>query len=94
MNVVRFRGRARIIRETAPADGNLPARPLVPPHSVWDDNRGINVVAPSITIGQVIDYFRRKYPTIRKVTINTVRLTPLTVTPPYNHRFLRNGILQ
>jgi len=38
MNVVRFRGRARIIRETAPADGNLPARPLVSPHSVWDED--------------------------------------------------------
>jgi len=83
IDVARFRGRARTIRETAPANGNLPARPLVPPHSVWDEdwitsggqptdlapnppnagNNG-NVVAPSITIGQVIDYFRREYPTI------------------------------
>ncbi|CAG8550791.1 5322_t:CDS:2 [Paraglomus brasilianum] len=37
IDVARFRGRARTIRETA-ADGNLPARPLVPPHSVWDED--------------------------------------------------------
>ncbi|CAG8482703.1 10488_t:CDS:2, partial [Acaulospora morrowiae] len=38
IDVARFRGRAQTIRETAPADGNLPARPLVPPHSVWDED--------------------------------------------------------
>jgi len=38
IDVARFRGRARTIRETAPADGNLPARPLVSPHSVWDED--------------------------------------------------------